>query len=130
MRTKHWKGRPIGVARVRELWGVLADERATGAVFVTSGTFSAQAVEFSIDKALELVDGGRLRQMLAAAKAGRPAQPNTAVDTQIGTPTCPKCGATMVLRTAHRGERAGQQFWGCSTYPRCTGSRQLAVAAR
>lgn len=32
---------------------------------------------------------------------------------------CPRCGARMVLRTARRGAKAGQQFWGCSTYPRC-----------
>ena len=32
---------------------------------------------------------------------------------------CPDCGAPMVLRTARTGARAGQQFYGCSTYPRC-----------
>jgi micrococcal nuclease len=33
---------------------------------------------------------------------------------------CPRCGATMVKR-AHR--RTGTKFWGCSTYPKCRGSR-------
>ena len=32
---------------------------------------------------------------------------------------CPKCGSSMVLRTAKRGSNAGNQFWGCSAYPRC-----------
>ena len=32
---------------------------------------------------------------------------------------CPKCGSSMVLRTAKRGANAGKQFWGCSAYPRC-----------
>jgi hypothetical protein len=32
---------------------------------------------------------------------------------------CPKCGSSMVLRTAKRGAGAGKQFWGCSAYPRC-----------
>lgn len=32
---------------------------------------------------------------------------------------CPRCGATMVLRMAQRGANAGNQFWGCSSYPRC-----------
>ena len=36
-------------------------------------------------------------------------------------PTCPKCGAPMVLRTAKRGEYAGRQFYGCSAYPKCRG---------
>lgn len=32
---------------------------------------------------------------------------------------CPKCGSSMVLRTSRRGAGAGNQFWGCSTYPKC-----------
>lgn len=36
-------------------------------------------------------------------------------------PTCPECGGPMVLRTARRGGNAGNQFWGCSSYPTCKG---------
>ena len=32
---------------------------------------------------------------------------------------CPKCGGKLVLRTAHKGERAGKQFYGCENYPKC-----------
>ena len=32
---------------------------------------------------------------------------------------CPKCGAELVLRTAKRGDHAGNQFYGCSNYPKC-----------
>ncbi len=32
---------------------------------------------------------------------------------------CPRCSSEMVLRTAGRGRYEGQQFWGCSTYPKC-----------
>ena len=32
---------------------------------------------------------------------------------------CPKCGSKMVLRTTKRGPNAGDQFWGCSAYPKC-----------
>ena len=32
---------------------------------------------------------------------------------------CPKCGGTLVLRTATRGSNAGNQFYGCSNYPKC-----------
>ena len=41
------------------------------------------------------------------------------------TPTCPKCHRPMVRRLAHRGSRAGKPFWGCSRYPRCTGTRPI-----
>lgn len=32
---------------------------------------------------------------------------------------CPKCGGSLVLRTATRGANAGNQFYGCSNYPKC-----------
>lgn len=38
-------------------------------------------------------------------------------------PSCPQCDANMILRTARRGPNAGNQFWGCSDYPRCKGTR-------
>ena len=34
-------------------------------------------------------------------------------------PRCARCGAQMVLRTAQKGARKGQRFWGCSNYPVC-----------
>jgi DNA-binding helix-hairpin-helix protein with protein kinase domain len=37
--------------------------------------------------------------------------------------SCPRCGSAMIRRTARRGARAGRQFWGCSRYPTCTGTR-------
>jgi len=36
---------------------------------------------------------------------------------------CPVCGASMVRRTARKGKHAGRQFWGCSKYPACKGTR-------
>lgn len=36
---------------------------------------------------------------------------------------CPNCGASMVRRTARKGSNAGKQFWGCSKYPACKGTR-------
>jgi ssDNA-binding Zn-finger/Zn-ribbon topoisomerase 1 len=35
------------------------------------------------------------------------------------------CGKLMALRTARQGKRAGSQFWGCTAYPACKGSRPL-----
>ena len=32
---------------------------------------------------------------------------------------CPRCGGKLVLRTAKKGTNAGQQFYGCSNYPKC-----------
>lgn len=36
-------------------------------------------------------------------------------------PKCPTCNSSMVLRTARQGTNQGNQFWGCTNYPRCRG---------
>ena len=42
------------------------------------------------------------------------------VGVKSGTaPLCPTCGIPMVLRTASRGGSRGEQFYGCTNYPRC-----------
>jgi hypothetical protein len=40
-------------------------------------------------------------------------------------PECPKCGAPMVVRRAGRGERQGEQFYGCPNYPKCRETRPV-----
>ena len=32
---------------------------------------------------------------------------------------CPRCGNKLVLRTAKKGQNIGNQFYGCSGYPKC-----------
>ena len=42
-------------------------------------------------------------------------------------PVCPRCKGRMVRRTAKRGQSAGHAFWGCSRFPACHGTRELAA---
>lgn len=43
-------------------------------------------------------------------------------------PPCPVCGAQMSVRRAKRGRSKGKTFLGCSSYPRCRGTRPLRHA--
>ena len=113
----------MGVKPVRALWGVLDDEKADGAIFVTSGSFSADAIAFARGKQLELIDGPKLRGMMAELKRAQPAVAIAEPAPSMSDPQCPRCGSPMVIRTARRGANAGEQFWGCSTYPKCQGTR-------
>lgn len=36
-----------------------------------------------------------------------------------GLKVCPKCGGPLILRTAKKGEHVGNQFYGCSSFPKC-----------
>lgn len=42
-----------------------------------------------------------------------------------GAPSCPKCGAPMRKRMIKKGIHQGEEFWGCTEYPRCDGTRRL-----
>lgn len=55
---------------------------------------------------------------LAPGRVEAPVKLATA-GTSTTAPTCPKCGGSMILRTAKSGANAGNQFWGCTNYPIC-----------
>ena len=40
--------------------------------------------------------------------------------------SCPKCGKSMIQRTARSGNNQEKQFLGCSEYPKCRMVRQIA----
>ena len=51
-----------------------------------------------------------------ASSAKSTAPSNTSENT-----SCPKCGAKMIQRTTKKGPSKGNEFWGCSTFPKCRG---------
>lgn len=40
---------------------------------------------------------------------------------------CPKCGANLILRTAAKGAHTGEQFYGCSRFPKCRYRRSASA---
>jgi four helix bundle suffix protein len=76
-------------------------------------------------------DGGYTEQLAAMRRAERAKQqgsdPAGPPQPPEDAPHCPKCGQTMVLRTARQGPNAGSQFWGCSGYPDCRGTRKIGA---
>jgi len=84
-------------------------------------------VRISVQRAYNVGELGvllRQRVGLGDAQAGVCQGPIERVAAETGIPACPKCGSSMVLRTAKRGSKIGSQFWGCPNYPRCRGVRQ------
>jgi topoisomerase-like DNA binding C4 zinc finger protein len=72
---------------------------------------------------IELIDANRLVEyykMAFGKKIPIPEPPPLPVPVEQGPRTCPRCGGTLALKTAHKGEYAGHQFWGCTNYPKCT----------
>jgi four helix bundle suffix protein len=74
----------------------------------------------------QFVEGGGYSEQLAAARLAERARqkhdPSNPPDPSDRIPACPQCGKPMALRTAKTGKNAGNQFWGCTTYPDCKGT--------
>jgi four helix bundle suffix protein len=41
-------------------------------------------------------------------------------------PSCPLCGKPMIKRVAKKGVNSGKEFWSCSGYPECNGTRRIS----
>lgn len=48
-----------------------------------------------------------------------PPDPAPAQNVPTLAPICPRCHVPMVIRRAQQGVNAGQQFYGCTNFPRC-----------
>ena len=74
-------------------------------------------------------DGGYSEQLATARMAERRnhnrSDQSVRTDPSDQIPKCPLCGKLLALRTARIGPRAGSQFWGCTGYPECKGTRPL-----
>lgn len=49
----------------------------------------------------------------------------TGQSVKADAPVCPLCGKPMIKRTAKKGVNSGKEFWSCSGYPECNGTRKI-----
>ena len=63
VQCKRYSG-SVGEPIIRDLYGVVNSERANKGILITTGTFTKSAIEFSIGKQIELIDGEKLNQLL------------------------------------------------------------------
>lgn len=126
VQCKQWRAYKVSVNVVRELFGVMAAQNATGGFVVTSGEYTADAIRFAVGRNIELINGNELKRMLDKARASTAiVQPETVKPNYQASPACPKCGGIMVKRVAKQGTNAGNQFWGCQSFPACRGIRTI-----
>jgi len=115
VQCKAWTNVSVGVKEIRELLGVMAHEKIRRGVFITTSSYTPQALEFGADNPLQLLDGPQFVEKLRGLP---PAQQikllQFAFEGDYTTPTCASCGVKLVRRQGKRGD-----FWGCVAYPRC-----------
>lgn len=127
VQCKRWKNRPVPVQTVRELFGVLHDRHADAAKLVATTRFTSEAADFAGSKPIELIDQDAVWALVRGVQCSGKVTARDLPQASPPEPSCPRCGREMKLRTARRGANAGSQFWGCSFYRECRGSRPLVV---
>ena len=79
--------------------------------------------EAEVDAMLQTLQTGRLAPTLATHREH--VQNLKRRSDPTAERQCPKCGSALLIRTAKSGAKAGKQFWGCSTFPKCRTMQNL-----
>jgi restriction system protein len=71
VQAKRWKG-TVGRPEVQAFYGALAGQRANKGVFITTSSYTAQAIEFakSVERSIVLVDGLKLVKLMIDHEVG------------------------------------------------------------
>lgn len=128
VQCKQWKAINVGVTVIREFFGVMAAEGAAGGFVVTSGRFTKEATGFAEGRNIQLVDGPLLKRWISGSRTP-PASSSADFATPANNsyvPFCPVCNELMTIRVAKRGVNIGEEFWGCTKFPKCRGVRRLS----
>jgi restriction system protein len=126
VQCKQWRRDKVPVNVVREMFGLMAHHQADAVRIAALGGFTADAAHFVEGKPIQLIDGETLLEMIRAVQVAGVApsdkmEPVLDRIAESGSPSCPKCSATMVRRT---NRNTGEGFWGCSGFPLCKGTQQ------
>ncbi|MEZ5413685.1 MAG: restriction endonuclease [Opitutaceae bacterium] len=113
VQCKAWGTRDVDVKPIRELFGVMSADQVTEGIFITTGRYTASALEFARSNGIQAISGPDLIAMFSTL----PKEQQASILAQITsgdftTPTCPSCNVKLVLRSEGK-------FWGCRNYPRC-----------
>jgi restriction system protein len=116
VQCKQWRKLKVGVPIVREMFGVLKASTAKTVYVVSSGHFTKEALAFAAELPITLIDGDELLALTAEVQSSeniKPVSPNSPAN------QCPKCNSELVKRVAKKGALKGNEFWGCSSFPKC-----------
>ena len=109
----------VGPAVARELFGSMVAFRAKAAILACTGGFTRGVYEFVEGKPIRLLHASAIARM-AQGEAVDDFPEETRSEATRSEPRCPNCRRQMVLRRGRNGE-----FWGCSAFPSCRGTRDV-----
>ena len=114
VQCKHWRKWSVGVRQIREFLGTLTDAKIPNGIFITLNGYSGDAKQLADKHCIQILNEADVIRMLE--ESGQVYSQEITALLSDSRKYCPKCERKMVLRTARL---TGNQFWGCSNYPRC-----------
>jgi hypothetical protein len=114
VQCKHWRKWTVGVRHIREFLGTLTDSGISKGIFVTLIGYSADAKQLADKHGIQILNESDIVRILEDSGLMYSNEIYSLISDQ--RKFCPKCEKEMVLRTARV---KGNQFWGCSSFPRC-----------
>ncbi|BAF72445.1 conserved hypothetical protein [Sulfurovum sp. NBC37-1] len=93
-------------------------------------------IDYVKSKTRKIISKKEVEEIIAAIESGRLSRSfktnrehvkhvKSIIEEKEQKNVCPKCGSELILRTAKKGTNAGNQFYGCSNYPKCRYTAQL-----
>ena len=119
---------PGGGVRLKGLAGLSEFvERAAPELAANAMLCAVNQAAYLLKRQLEsqgqtFVESGGFTEKLYGARSQRKKSDGSDKSDGAYKPSCPVCGKPMLQRTARKGLKTGQPFWGCSGYPDCKGT--------
>ncbi|MBU0768716.1 MAG: topoisomerase DNA-binding C4 zinc finger domain-containing protein, partial [Proteobacteria bacterium] len=98
-------------------------------------TYSIKEISNSLDSAFNISGGVQpeYNRVSADAMEISDEKPDDKItdnsDIETIAPVCPKCGGELIKRVATKGQYGGQEFWGCSNFPKCKFAKKAEQTA-
>ena len=100
-------------AAIRSIWDRTADILSES---MTEDIYVKLKMLTDVDQAVRAAHIDRINEKYKKTETVNKPEGITEQNTSL---KCPRCGGTLVLRTARKGANAGNSFYGCSNYPKC-----------
>lgn len=102
-------------------------EFASRQIFITFSTILQYVIPFAalLGSLISVFSGKANNTKDTTPQSNRADKAYSPKQHQPSNIACPLCSQPMVKRKSRKGANAGQEFWGCSNFPSCKGTRPL-----
>lgn len=94
-------------------------------ISISNNTISKQEIDYLYNKLIPLTQVNELQKYMHIENINNKYSSFQDNNSNTYINHCPRCGNKLILRTATKGTKAGQNFWGCSNYPKCKYTKNI-----